>query len=135
MRCIRASRFPIEPVQLPPPKGITPPMTLAKFVFTLVAALLLSGCVEEELPPAGQSLVSAREAACVAEGGRWGQGGAAGLFVCYRDTRDGGEACAASTDCQGLCLARSRTCAPVTPLFGCNDVLSANGVRNILCVD
>lgn len=58
-----------------------------------------------------------------------------GLFACVSPTRDAGRACRTSADCQGLCLARSQTCAPLTPLFGCNDVLDSRGARQQLCID
>ncbi len=41
----------------------------------------------------------------------------------------------ARSDCQGECLARSRTCAPIRPLFGCNAVLMDNGAEVNLCID
>ena len=50
-------------------------------------------------------------------------------------TRDGGKSCKRERDCEGLCLARSRTCAPIQPLFGCNDILQDNGVMVTLCID
>jgi hypothetical protein len=54
---------------------------------------------------------------------------------CIRQTRDGGKQCDSKTDCQGECLARSRTCAPIQPLFGCNAVLMDNGAEVSLCID
>ncbi len=104
----------------------------------LAIALLMSCAPVPEPIAAGQfspDLVSRAEADCTARGGRWGQGGLAGGFVCYQSTRDGGQTCAASTDCEGLCLARSRSCSPVTPLFGCNEVLTRLGGRATICVD
>ena len=72
---------------------------------------------------------------CEKDGGRWGRGGKADFFVCYRTTHDGGQSCSAGTDCDGFCLARSRTCAPVTPLFGCQDILTDNGQPGTICID
>lgn len=72
---------------------------------------------------------------CEKGGGRWGRGGAAGFFVCYKTTHDGGKSCKAGSECEGLCLARSRTCAPVTPLFGCQDILSDGGQQESICID
>ena len=101
----------------------------------LALVLTLSACIEEDgLPPAGASKVSAQEADCVADGGRWGEAGTTGLMICYRATRDGNQACRVSGDCQGFCLARSRTCAPFTPLLGCNDVLGEAGEESTVCV-
>ena len=96
---------------------------------------LLTTCNEQGLEPAGEGKVVSQEAACVADGGTWGEAGASGLMICYRPTRDGGEACTSGSDCQGFCLARSRTCAPVRPLFGCNEVLGSSGVASTVCVE
>lgn len=105
----------------------------------LAATLLLAlgACREDAgaLPPAGEGRVAAQQADCIADGGRWGEGGKPGIFICYRPTRDAGALCTKSGDCEGFCLARSRTCAPVKPLFGCNDVLGATGAKSTICVD
>ena len=53
----------------------------------------------------------------------------------FRQTRDAGKTCRRQTDCETECLARSRTCAPITPLFGCNPVLQADGREVNLCID
>jgi hypothetical protein len=34
-----------------------------------------------------------------------------------------------------MCLARSGTCAPIMPLFGCNEVLDKQGRRVTLCIE
>ncbi|MBD3765388.1 MAG: hypothetical protein IE927_11870, partial [Rhodobacterales bacterium] len=61
--------------------------------------------------------------------------GASAAMTCVRPTRDAGRACTRQTQCQGYCLARSGTCAPFAPLFGCHDVLQADGRRVTLCLD
>ena len=102
--------------------------------------LLLSAC--QHLAPnqdfglAGYdpNLIENQRALCAKNGGRFGRGGASGAFVCYENTRDAGQSCLASGDCQGLCLARSLTCAPVTPLFGCHQVLDSLGAQSTLCM-
>ena len=78
---------------------------------------------------------SASQIACEDEGGTWARAGEGGGMSCIRPTRDGGKQCDSKTDCQGECLARSRTCAPVQPLFGCNAVLMDNGAEVSLCID
>jgi hypothetical protein len=60
---------------------------------------------------------------------------AGGLLACLRDTRDAGKQCSRQGDCEGQCLARSGTCAPVDPLFGCHEVLNPQGVRVTQCRD
>jgi hypothetical protein len=106
----------------------------------LVAALALIAALHAcDRPPPAEGPVpqdyTEQQRRCEAQGGRWGQGGKDGFYVCYRRTRDGGQSCSRGTDCQGLCLSRSRTCAPVTPLFGCQDILQDNGDRGRICVD
>lgn len=72
---------------------------------------------------------------CVKRGGRWVGTGSSGLMACVRVTRDAGESCRRQSDCQGYCLARSGTCAPYTPLFGCHEVLGPAGERTTVCLD
>lgn len=79
----------------------------------------------------GQTILSERRAACEAEGGQWGSSGAG--FVCFTRMPDAGERCAIGTDCAGVCLARSRTCAPVSPFVGCHDVITDSGLRAEVC--
>jgi hypothetical protein len=58
-----------------------------------------------------------------------------GAFICVKRTRDSSKGCSASGQCEGACLARSRSCSPVTPLVGCHDVLTDSGKRATVCVD
>ena len=90
-------------------------------------------------PPA-QPLASsppkpAAQVACEKDRGTWARAGDGGGMACIRQTRDGGKRCDSKSDCQGECLARSRSCAPIQPLFGCNDVLMDNGAAVTLCLD
>ncbi|MFN3954547.1 MAG: hypothetical protein ACK4LQ_08845 [Pararhodobacter sp.] len=82
------------------------------------------------LPPA----LAAQQRQCAAGGGQMSRRGD-GLFVCVRQTRDGGQRCTRSGDCEGYCLARSGSCAPIAPLFGCHEVLGRDGARTTLCVE
>ena len=108
-------------------------------VFAALAGLsLCSGPAPENdtgLPGYSPDLVETERAACLARGGQFARGGIAGQYVCFITPKDAGQACSASTDCEGLCLARSRSCAPVKPLFGCNEVLTRSGQVSTLCVD
>lgn len=112
-----------------------------KLLASFLLVLALNGC--DTGSPADTGLLGgpvpadavAQRTACEKSGGRWGSGGHGDFNVCYRKTRDGGEACRAATDCEGLCLARSRSCAPVTPLFGCQDVLTENGQPGTICIE
>ncbi len=75
------------------------------------------------------------KAACERRGGWVARGGLAGTHVCFEKTRDAGKACREADDCEGLCLARSRSCAPIRPLFGCHEILAENGMPVTLCID
>ncbi len=78
--------------------------------------------------------VPPEQALCEKSGGQWSSVDATSGHVCVHRTRDSAKACHRKTDCQGECLATSGTCAPITPLMGCNDILQANGVRMTLCL-
>jgi hypothetical protein len=89
--------------------------------------------VEEVIDPA---LQTPEARACIRRGGRYlTVGGGTITRSCVKPTRDGGDRCTRGTQCDGECLARSGTCAPVTPLFGCNEVLQDDGRRVTLCID
>lgn len=77
---------------------------------------------------------SPAQVACERGGGIWTRtpNGSAG---CVRYTRDGGRECRRAGDCEGECLARSGTCAPIRPLFGCNDILDDTGRRMNVCLE
>ena len=108
----------------------------------LGAALALAACkpfgatdggdTEEQLPLVGQEKIDAGKFECVAPGGNWVARD--GAFICVKMTSDSGKSCQAGSECEGECLARSKTCAPVTPLLGCNDVMSEAGYPMQLCV-
>lgn len=80
-------------------------------------------------------LLTPEALACQRRGGQWTKIGEGEGRSCVRRTRDAGKRCDADRDCQGVCLARSQTCAPVDPLFGCNEVLQDDGRRMTLCLD
>ncbi len=106
----------------------------------IVAAATLSTCAgdsEEDTsqPLIGNSAVEAARATCEADGGRFAKGGLAGTLVCYHTPPDAGKSCETANDCTTECLARTLTCAPVTPLFGCNDIIDSSGRLVALCRD
>ncbi len=84
-----------------------------------------------EPPPVAKT---AEQLACEKKGGKWSSVGKTGK-TCVKQTRDAGKQCTKAGDCDGYCLARSRSCAPVTPLFGCNEVLQDNGRQVTVCLD
>lgn len=81
------------------------------------------------------ALLTPEAVACKRRGGMWSRIGEGNARACIKRTRDAGKRCDADRDCQGVCLARSGTCAPVDPLFGCNDVLQDDGRRMNLCLN
>lgn len=83
-----------------------------------------------EKPP-----LSPEELACIKKGGTWSGAGFSGAKACVKLTRDGGKSCKREKDCEGYCLAKSMTCAPVTPMFGCNEIVQDNGMVVTLCID
>lgn len=85
--------------------------------------------------PVEPSVKSPAELACRTDGGRWVMAGRSGAHTCVHATKDGGKSCSRESECDGVCLARSKTCAPVRPLFGCNDILQNDGVMATLCID
>ena len=93
----------------------------------------MGGGKQQKLPLVGQQKQDAEKTACVAKGGRWIDFN--GGYLCQHDTRDTGKMCHSRNDCEGECLARSQTCAPVTPLMGCNDVMTEAGYPMTTCVN
>jgi hypothetical protein len=110
----------------------------------LSAIVALASCVPSDdasqtqdygLAGYNPAVAAQAEKSCLAKGGQYGVGGLAGLKVCFETPKDAGKSCRKSTDCDSHCLARSKSCAPVTPLFGCNAVLDSSGREVTLCVD
>lgn len=88
-----------------------------------------------EAPPAPPPPKSAAQIACEKGKGNWTKAGKTGTMSCQYQLRDSGKQCSRDRDCEGQCLARSRSCAPFAPLFGCHEVLQDNGQRVTLCID
>jgi hypothetical protein len=91
--------------------------------------------VAEEPEVVDPALLTPEAIACNRRGGVWTKIGSGEARACVKRTRDAGKQCDADRDCQGQCLARSGTCAPVDPLYGCNDVLQDDGRRMTLCLN
>lgn len=112
-------------------------MSALRHVLTvLVMSVLLAGCQEDgsetsdgEVP----ELLNPLRVECEKSGGRWGSVPGRDSYTCYHQTRDAHKPCSTERDCEGVCLARSRTCAPQTPLFGCHEVISSSGLRQTMC--
>lgn len=91
--------------------------------------------VEKPLQEQPAPVLSPEEVACMKTGGQWSVAGKAGGMSCVRVMKDAGKSCRKENDCEGSCLARSKTCAPIKPLFGCNEILQDNGAMVTLCID
>jgi hypothetical protein len=85
-------------------------------------------------PPPPEAVKSPSQIACEKTGGRFAKAGNSTTFVCARETCVGGKSCRRETDCEGLCLARSRSCSPITPVLGCQESLTQDGLRVTKCV-
>ena len=108
-------------------------MIRALAMILLLFAAACRDAPEPALDPVGPARVEALKAECERSGGRFSA--LRGAQVCLQETRDAGKQCRRAGDCQGACLARSGTCAPVTPLFGCHEVLQQDGLRITQCLD
>lgn len=115
-------------------------LALGRGFLMLGLTLTLAACQEDGPRASGETggvpdpLAEQREA-CESTGGRWGARTGGVLFTCYRPTSDANQLCSASSDCESLCLARSRTCAPIEPFLGCHEILTNGGQRATQCIN
>lgn len=86
-------------------------------------------------PAATPAPSSPEEAACIDQGGAWARAGETGAMSCVFPMKDAGKACSKESDCESQCLARSNSCAPMWPMFGCTDVIQDNGAVVALCLN
>jgi hypothetical protein len=78
---------------------------------------------------------SEKQLACEKKKGRWAKVGKGDARACVFQTKDSGKRCERESQCDSVCLARSGTCAPFKPMYGCNEILQDNGARVTLCLD
>lgn len=78
---------------------------------------------------------SEQQLACEKKKGRWAKIGKGDVRACVYQTKDAGKRCEKESQCDSVCLARSGTCAPFKPMYGCNEILQDNGARVTLCLD
>ncbi len=119
-----------EAVAVPAAQAVIEPPPLSGEVVPEAAPPANPEPQAEPKPPS-----SPEEAACLKKKGLWVRAGKSIAYACVKITKDSGKQCRKSSDCQGSCLARSMTCAPYDPLFGCNEILQDDGVRVTLCID
>lgn len=109
-----------EPAPLSPVPDTMPPSEAAPAAAEPVAATVIK---------------TAAHLACEKRGGRWSVAGGGTAAFCQTPTRDAGKSCRRSTDCTGYCLNKSNTCAPVTPMLGCHDILNEQGRMLTQCIN
>ena len=102
-------------------------------VLVLIAAL--NGCPSNAPDDdVGDTLSLQRDIElCGRSGGIWTRLSQTGLFTCVEQTGEGQKACTTGRDCDGECLAKSKTCSPFKPLVGCNEVISDGGLPQTVC--
>ena len=98
----------------------------------LITGLLASCMTKEEKAMADE--LALQKTACLETGGTWGRGGILGLQQCFPNYSDAGKSCNRDSDCQGMCLADTRTCAK-TFSFGCISHLNDDGNLEEICID
>lgn len=84
--------------------------------------------------PIPEAAKSAAQRDCERRKGQWSNA-SKGLKACVFTTKDAAKRCTASTQCESQCLARSQSCAPLKPLFGCNEILDDSGRRMTQCIE
>ncbi|THD75688.1 hypothetical protein E7681_04325 [Thalassobius vesicularis] len=107
---------------------------MKKFMLVL-GVLALAGCLPQDDPP-GPKSIPAKKAACEAAGGTYAPGGIfSPEYICFTENPDAGKSCRKATDCTDTCLADTRTCNKVSPMFGCYSYLDEKGKKVEICVD
>lgn len=99
--------------------------------------LLLAGCqlLAPKPPPVGPARFDWEKKLCETRGGRFAPGPGGGGYFCFRTPSDAGKMCRRASDCSTACLAQSRTCAPISPLLGCQKILQDDGSTVTQCVN
>jgi len=115
-------------------------LALARGFLMICLTLTLLACQEDGPRASGEigglpDPLAEQRQACERTGGRWGAKSGGILFTCYRPTSDANRSCRVSSDCESLCLARSRTCAPTDPFLGCHEILTEGGGRATQCIN
>ena len=114
----------------------TPSVADAPALTTLGSAAAPAEPAQSNAPvrPPETAMMALQRTTCERGGGRFLPRGT-GVYACIFPTSDAGQRCDAAADCEGACLARSRSCAPIQPLFGCQEVFTLPGRREILCTE
>lgn len=125
-----------QTAQPAPAADPNPSATDAPALTTLGSAATPAEPAQSNAPvrPPETAMMALQRTTCERGGGRFLPRGT-GVYACIFPTSDAGQPCDAAADCEGACLARSRSCAPIQPLFGCQEVFTLPGRREILCTD
>lgn len=102
---------------------------------TALASCDEDGGSEPARDSAFPDLLGEQRITCERRGGRWAPAASQTSFVCYLTLPDANKTCSTGRDCQGLCLARSHSCTPVKPFYGCHEVLSNSGLPQTVCIE
>ena len=95
----------------------------------------LAACqTDQDISDGSPSELRIERKKCEAQGGQFLPGGLSGL-VCFLKTEDAGKSCSSYWDCQGQCMAETRTCSAVSPMFGCFSMLDEDGEAVEICID
>ncbi len=106
-----------------------------KSLILLVGLLALSACQEDpEMMGKTRAEIRAEQKQCEAKGGSYQRAGMFGK-ACIMKTGDAGKSCKTGKDCEGICFGDTRTCSPVTPMFGCFSMVEDNGEVVEICID
>ncbi|MDV7144225.1 hypothetical protein R3X27_16185 [Tropicimonas sp. TH_r6] len=109
-------------------------------IVLLASLLVLAACnpldrvPEPTAPPGSAAFFEEQRAICEARGGTFVDSESRPTKICFVTPKDAGEGCSQRSDCEGECLARSRSCAPVIPLVGCHEVLMSGGMPATVCL-
>ena len=127
-----AGEKPEDGVPAPIPESTTATAT-GQDVAAEAPALAAAPAPADAVPVVVPDPKSDKQLACEGKKGQWVRVGT--LKACVFPTRDSGKRCDRESQCDGVCLARSGTCSPVKPLYGCNEVFQDNGARVTECLE
>lgn len=108
-------------------------MKLHSRILMLGAGILMAGVLASCMTSEEKELAQ-QKAECLEAGGTWGRGGILALEQCFPNYSDGGKSCKRESDCQGMCMADTRTCA-TTFSYGCLSYLNDDGKAVEMCID
>lgn len=111
---------------------------IRRAVTVLLLGLALTACQEDGVAESDGTvpdILAEQRADCERQKGRFGLSPNGVTYICFKTMSDANQTCTTGRDCQGLCLARSRTCSPIDPFYGCHEVISSSGVRQTLCTE